>query len=523
MKRNAVRSVSLLSALVTACLMACFEPLSLEGRPCPCATGYTCCASLGVCTKFCATEGLPPLVEGPIARSARTAAGDPSNALVGDAVTAVAVDRKGHLWVGTRCGGLFRRTEGDLRVFHAYNAQLPDSGIHTIMVDHANVLWVASRRGFLYAVNEDTFTVFGSSPLIHTGALAHRPLQPAGRADVWFAAHSGGLAHLGEGAIDALVVTPWQREEDVSKVTSLAAFGAGAIWGTARETGTAAALRAGAWGIDSVSPGPVRFVGGTAGGGRLWATDDDLLVETPDGARPVAAPAAADKRGLAFVARGPRGALAGGYLERSGLLWGNEQEVQHLTLEDHNVLDVAFDGVGGAFVASGVKGLLRVNATGGIVERQPVYPDPLDFPWRNQPLATLARLPAIEISPQILVANPFSLVGQKVHLRGRVIAEQPSLRMVDSEGQRILIAPTIRRDLLVFWQAQLEQPDGPSLPYWAGGESLIDFYGFIEVGGCFGVFEQTSLQFLITEYHRADASPAERESVISRLPSAPPL
>jgi len=51
------------------------------------------------------------------------------------------------------------------------------------------------------------------------------------------------------------------------------------------------------------------------------------------------------------------------------------------------------------------------------------------------------------------------------------------------------------------------------LPFWADGTETMDLYGYVEIGGCNGEIEETSLAFFITEYYPTSASVEQRAEI----------
>jgi len=71
------------------------------------------------------------------------------------------------------------------------------------------------------------------------------------------------------------------------------------------------------------------------------------------------------------------------------------------------------------------------------------------------------------------------------------------------------ITPTARRELLEFWTAIMKPMPKRLLPFWADGTETMDLYGYVEIGGCNGEIEETSLAFLspntIQPVHRSNS------------------
>src|SRR5512145_1839768 len=54
---------------VCACSVACGTP-SLDGAPCPCANGWTCCAEEKVCRRACSTSSIAIVLEASVDQEA---------------------------------------------------------------------------------------------------------------------------------------------------------------------------------------------------------------------------------------------------------------------------------------------------------------------------------------------------------------------------------------------------------------------------------------------------------------------
>ena len=111
---------------------------------------------------------------------------DPSNsALAVGAISALAEDRAGNVWVGTVGGGLYRVSGG------TFTRAAPGLGeiIYAITTDDAGRVWVGANRGFGYIDGEKVrqFTSADGVPTNHVRAIE------ADKRVVWLGTEGGGL------------------------------------------------------------------------------------------------------------------------------------------------------------------------------------------------------------------------------------------------------------------------------------------------------------------------------------------
>lgn len=496
----------------------CLPPLALEGRPCPCAEkeGFTCCLEQQICARECPIRsGTDPVTPGPVKLSSFLTQGAPVNALSGTEATAVAFEvNADSLWVGTKCGGLFRRQNGTWTLFDSYNSQIPDSGVHALFIDADGTKWITSRRGFLYSYDNTTFKVFGESPLVYPGGRSRQPMLPDANGGLWFAANSGGLAHLTNQKIDKVSAAPWSsRGTPLEHVTGLGKDGRGGLWATARN-GPAAQWTAAGW-VDAsadLAPPQTRVVSASSTGGPWFATASALWWLGEGAPQEVFANTPQDTAGIVLIRQGVQENIAAAYANRPGLLRGTRTALSYTPLGSMQPVDVASDEAGGWWLAGRSSGVTHIDDKGLVLNAFAISGGP-PAPWREQPLSTLVKQTAESVEISDVLQNPFAYAGRKLQFRGRVVSQPPSIRFEDDSGRVQLIGPIPRRELLEFWVKVMKPMREPPLPYWADGPEKMDFFGYVEIGGCNGEVEETTLALYIVEYYPTAASATMRDSI----------
>ncbi|NKF23801.1 ligand-binding sensor domain-containing diguanylate cyclase [Solimonas marina] len=231
------------------------------------------------------------------------------------AVTALAQDRQGFLWIGTQ-GGLAR---WDGYRFRAYNSDakqpysLPDDWIQTLHVDAAGTLWVGGSAGGLarYDATLDRFdpiTLGAPARRIHIGALADD-----GHGGLWIGTDRG-LRHLDA----AHRLTPAPSLPQTASVQALLRTADGRLW-----VGTVNGL----WWRDAASPGAWRPValGGDDNAsvsvlhadtdGRIWVGTRDrglfVIGADADSAQPFGGRSALSDSAISSICNAPDGIWVG--------------------------------------------------------------------------------------------------------------------------------------------------------------------------------------------------------------------
>jgi len=506
---------SLVSCLLFA--TACLPPVSVDGRPCPCSGGYVCCLKQMVCAKLCPSEQVPVVTIGTLPLSSVTTPGTPTNSLSGTETTAVAVEPNA-TWVGTRCGGLFRLQGQSWTVFDAYNSQLPDSGIHSVFIDKLGKKWITSRRGYLYSYDNTTFSVLGTVPIVFAEGRSRQTIVSDGKGGLWFAAYSGGIAHLVQNQIDMVSVAPWiNRGQPLERITGLGVDGLAGLWATTK-TGSAAFLDASEWkdADPQLAPLETRVVSSSSRSGPWFATSTSLWWKGEAAPIEIRGPSAEDTQGISLLREGPGEQIVAAYASRGGMLQGTRQSLSYRSLGGIKPTDLATDNADGWWVAAGKAGLTHVTAQGES-DKFTIGDSTIATEWRDQPVPEQLAAASVEADLNTLLSNPFVYSRKKIHLRGKVVSQPPSIRFQDSEGAIQLITPTARKELLEFWTAIMKPMQNRLLPYWAIGTETMDFYGYVEIGGCNGEIEETSLAFFITEYYPTSSSPEQRAEIMALM------
>ncbi|MDX2019122.1 MAG: hypothetical protein SF187_02705 [Deltaproteobacteria bacterium] len=504
--------------LALLCVGGCLEPLPLKGKPCPCAKGFSCCTALNICANLCPSEAAPPVTPGPVSLSSALTAGASAVALMGTEATAVALEPNGTLWAGTTCHGLFRRQGNAWTYFDAYNARVPDSGVHALLLGSDGTKWITSRRGYLYAYDTNTnLSVFGAAPLVHAGERARQPLVEDPNGGVWLAAVSGGAAHLVGAMIDRLDDAPWSLPSmPPENLKALGKDSAGNLWATTATTGPArlnVTVGGSRWeAAPAAAAVDVRTVSSSSQPSPLFASPQKLYI----GTEPVTLPNEEWGRGVGFIREDGAGRWLCGYIERKGLLLGTRSGSAVFVLDGIKAVDATSDGNKGWWVAAGAAGLVHINESGVVLEEVPLRPA-TPLPWRERPLAALLGEPTEDVDIGALLTNPFALFGRRIHLRGRFVPQHPTVRFEDDKGNLRMIAPAPHLELLRFWTDVMKRLPDPPLPFWTEGPEQMDFYGYVEVGGCSADAAEATVSFYITEYYPTSSPNAQRAAIRDAL------
>lgn len=137
------------------------------------------------------------------------------------AVTAVDVDRRGTLWVGTLNGGLYRSKERELE-----EVPLPANmeSVFGIVQDKAGSLWLTTNNG-VARMDASGAHLFGAESGFPGGF--YRSMVADNEGGVWIAADGVGVAHWRDGKVEILDTS---RGLPSNAVYSLTIDHAGVIW-----------------------------------------------------------------------------------------------------------------------------------------------------------------------------------------------------------------------------------------------------------------------------------------------------
>jgi len=114
------------------------------------------------------------------------------------AVTALAVDHAGMLWIGTLNGGLYRSAGHE---FEAVALPAPIESVLGLIEDDDGVLWLATNAG-LARRDASGIAVYDSARGFPRGAFRGFAKDPAG--GVFVAIESAGVVHVHDGRIEVL-------------------------------------------------------------------------------------------------------------------------------------------------------------------------------------------------------------------------------------------------------------------------------------------------------------------------------
>ncbi|MBV9612878.1 MAG: response regulator, partial [Acidobacteriaceae bacterium] len=145
------------------------------------------------------------------------------NGLSGDAVKALYEDRRGRLWIGTDGGGVDRFEAGS---FHAYSTKdgLPDNAIFSICGDKDGSLWMGTHAGLAHWT-DGTFHTYTTKDGLGDNYIKSVYDSPHGT--LWVGTNSGGVSRR----VDGRFVT-YTHRDGLSSNTVWSVFedSSGTVW-----------------------------------------------------------------------------------------------------------------------------------------------------------------------------------------------------------------------------------------------------------------------------------------------------
>ena len=190
-----------------------------------------------------------------------------------------------------------------------------------------------------------------------------------------------------------------------------------------------------------------------------------------------------DTQGIAIIREGPAEQIAAAYASRSGMLQGAQQSLAFVSLGGVKPTDLVTDNANGWWIAGGKAGIMHVTSQAES-DKFSIADSTFAAVWHERPVAEQLADESVDVDIDMLLSNPFVFSGKKIHLKGKVVYQPPSIRFQDSKGAIQTITPTARPELLQFWTAVMKPMPNRVLPFWASGTETMDFYGYVEIGGC---------------------------------------
>ena len=145
-------------------------------------------------------------------------------ALKSTAITAVAVDRAGTLWVGTLNGGLYR-TKSRAGELQAVALPAPIESVFGIVQDRAGSLWLTTDAGVVRMDASGAHLLGTDSGFPPRGF--YRAIVADAEGGVWIAADGGGVVHWRDGQVERFDTA---RGLPTNAVYSLAIDSSGTVW-----------------------------------------------------------------------------------------------------------------------------------------------------------------------------------------------------------------------------------------------------------------------------------------------------
>ena len=145
-------------------------------------------------------------------------------ALKSTAITAVAVDRGGTLWVGTLNGGLYR-TQTRASALQPVALPAPIESVFGIVQDRAGSLWLTTNAGVVRMDATGPHLLGTESGFPPRGF--YRAIVADAEGGVWIAADGGGVVHWRDGKVE---IFDTARGLPTNAVYSLAIDSTGTVW-----------------------------------------------------------------------------------------------------------------------------------------------------------------------------------------------------------------------------------------------------------------------------------------------------
>lgn len=445
---------------------------------------------------------------------------DPSLGLLIDGLpgrpTCLVQDRQGAIWIGLEYRGVARYSNGELRLFDAYNAHLPDQGIQDILVDQQDVKWFATTRGYLLSYDDRRphrqrwrhHMIDGiEEPLQRHLAEGQRfrRLRQHPNGTIWVLLNSGGMMcmqgeRLRRHPIDELDgIEAYSMDIDAGGRFWIATrrgvfYGRGTTWQTLSKDdyGKDISRVPSVWDIYccndivyfATNHGLVR---NRSGSSELWTAGTSGLLHD----RVTTVRGNGDEQ---FVLG--YGSTGDGISVFNGKKWFH---FQGDPVRERLYLMDAIVPRPGKFLVVSRRGSLFSCNDGGLARKlwpRTKYPGKSfrTLPWRQRALKDLVRQPVVNASMDDLLQHPHQFYNKKIRIVGNIATRFEYAALVSADGSKLGTCPDWHDQLSAFLR---QSGWGDKLK----GQPVKEYYGYLEYGGYFGHAGATPRQFFIVEVY----------------------
>jgi uncharacterized protein (TIGR03067 family) len=437
---------------------------------------------------------------------------DPAKGLKVDGLiydpTCLAEDKKGGFWIGLEAFGVVRFADNELRLFNAYNAPIPDSGIRDILVDRDNVKWICTNRGFLCSYDERRPVaerwqthIVDKTDIDHPFSFRCLRQDPGGV--IWVLCERNGLMQVDEGRLKLR----WKQ----MNVHSMDIDAEGEIW-----LATSDGVHHGRGDMWEPLPESLFGTGRTPGIGNVYCdggngavfftTNHGLYRYHMEKVEPwtkashglshdLVATVTGDRRGKLILGYGSVGSTGLGASVFDGDAWEHHEPTPSRPLW---LVDSLIDSAGKAWLLSRdgslyvCRGRQLVRALRRLRGMRADQTLAHQTPWRRKSLEDLLREPTVDAAADDIINRPQKLYGRKIRVIGKISSGFEYANLVAEDGKRIGVWPAEHSELSQFLE------DSKWLDRLAGFKQR-EFVGYLEFGGYFGNLGANSRQFFIVE------------------------
>lgn len=432
-------------------------------------------------------------------------------------LTCLAKDRNGVIWMGSRYLGIVRYDGKQFRLFDAYNSEIPDSGIRSLVVDRDNVKWFCSSRGLVFSYDEQRApdkrwqTTPPGDSISKKLALGLIPLcrirqHPDGT--IWILAEYGGFFRVQS---EKLARVPWEtfpREEanafDIDQN--------GTFWLATREGvfhskgeewkplelagyGDVRSLPI-VWDIWCNPKDKAVYFVSNSGLHRLHHGKGEILL--PDRMTVISG----NDKGQFVVGYGSYSKGVSFFDGTRWRHWGDGTPAKGIWLTDAVIDD------GHVWLVSRSGDLLHFDGQ-KLTREAPRFEAPdihsvvYRLPWRQRSWKDLVNAPVTEAGIQEVLAAPRRFVGKKVRIVGRITSSFEFADIVGADGKRLYVWPESHPGCYHFlkesgWQKKLE------------GAKEKEYLGYVTFGGYYGHMGGWRYLFTVVEIYPHGKEAAEK-------------